>query len=142
MRYVMDRTAQSYLIAQVHDVGAGIWDSQARTISVPEGPTSMFLSQKFSIRYLLDKFGDDLAPGDVILNNDPYHGHCNHLPDWGFFRPVFYKGELVFFTMTRGHQMDTGGSFPGGYFPNGFDIHAEGLMIPPIKIFAQGQERT
>ena len=142
MRHVMDRTAQSYLIAQVHDVGAGVWDARARTIAVPEGPTSMFLSQKFSVRYLLDKFGSDLAPGDVILNNDPYHGHCNHLPDWGFFRPVFYEGELLFFTMTRGHQMDTGGSFPGGYFPNGFDIHAEGLMIPPIKIIVEGKERS
>jgi N-methylhydantoinase B len=141
MRYVMDRTAQSYLIAQLHDVGAGIWDARARTIAVPEGPTSMFLSQKFSVRYLLDKFGDNLAPGDVILNNDPYHGHCNHLPDWGFFRPVFYKGELLFFTMTRGHQMDTGGAFPGGYFPNGYDIHAEGILIPPIKIIERGQER-
>jgi len=141
MRYVMDRTAQSYLIAQLHDVGAGIWDAQARTIAVPEGPTSMFLSQKFSVRYILDKFGDTLAPGDVILSNDPYHGHCNHLPDWGFFRPVFYDDELLFFTMTRGHQMDTGGSFPGGYFPNGFDIHAEGMCIPPIKIIERGVER-
>jgi N-methylhydantoinase B len=142
MRHVMDRTAQSYLIAQLHDVGAGIWDARARTIAVPEGPTSMFLSQKFSVRYLLDKFGDDLAPGDVILNNDPYHGHCNHLPDWGFFRPVFYRGELLFFTMTRGHQMDTGGAYPGGYFPNAYDIHAEGLCIPPIKIITEGKERA
>ena len=31
--------------------------------------------------------------------------------------------------------MDTGGSFPGGYFPNAYDIHAEGLCIPPIKIY-------
>ena len=75
-----------------------------------------------------------LQPGDVILRNDPYKGYCNHLPDWGFFRPVFYKDELLFIVLTRGHQMDTGGAFPGGYFPNGYDIHAEGIMIPPIKI--------
>jgi N-methylhydantoinase B len=142
MRHVIDRTAQSYLIAQLHDMAAGIWDAQGRTIAVPEGPTSMFLSQGFTVRYILDKFGDDLHPGDVILTNDPYHGYCNHLPDWGFFRPIFYNGELLFIALTRGHQMDTGGSFPGGYFPNGYDIHAEGIMIPPIKIFDRGVERT
>jgi N-methylhydantoinase B len=142
MRHVVDRTAQSYLLAQLHDMAAGIWDARARTVAVPEGPTSMFLSQKFAVQAILDKFGDDLAPGDVILTNDPYTGHCNHLPDWGFIRPIFDGDELLFFALTRGHQMDTGGSFPGGYFPNGFDIHAEGLIIPPIKIVERGRERT
>ena len=141
MRYVLDRTAQNFLMAQLHDVAAGIWDAQARTLAVPAGPTSQLLGQKFSIRYILDKFGDDLYPGDVILNNDPHHGYCNHLPDWGFFRPIFYKDELLFFTMARGHQMDTGGSYPGAYFPDGYDIHAEGLCIPPIKVFEKGVEK-
>jgi N-methylhydantoinase B len=143
MRHVIDRTAQNYLIAQLHDMAAGIWDAQGRTIAVPEGPTSMFLSQGFSVKYILDKFGrDGLRPGDVILCNDPYKGYCNHLPDWGFFRPIFYRDELLFIVLTRGHQLDTGGSFPGGYFPNGYDIHAEGIMIPPIKVVEEGRERT
>lgn len=142
MRHVIDRTAQNYLIAQLHDMAAGIWDVQGRTIAVPEGPTSMFLSQGFTVKYIMERMGDQLKPGDVILCNDPYKGYCNHLPDWGFFRPVFYKGELLFITLTRGHQMDTGGAFPGGYFPNGYDIHAEGIMIPPIKVYDAGVERT
>jgi N-methylhydantoinase B len=142
MRHVIDRTAQSYLLAQLHDMAAGIWDAKGRTIAVPEGPTSMFLSQHFCVEYILEHFGHDLHPGDVFCTNDPYHGQCNHLPDWGFIRPIFYQGELVFMALTRGHMMDTGGSFPGGYFPNGYDIHAEGLIIPPIKVFSKGRERT
>lgn len=141
MRFVVDRTSQNYLMAQLHDVAAGIWDAQARTIAVPAGPTSQFLGQKFSVRYILEKFRNNLYPGDVILNNDPYNGSCNHLPDWGFFRPVFYKDELLFMVLARGHQVDTGGSFPGAYFPNGYDIHAEGICIPPIKVMEKGQER-
>jgi N-methylhydantoinase B len=102
-----------------------------------------FLGSKFPVQDLVEKFGDDMKPGDVFLTNDPYHGgHNCHLPDWGFFRPIFYEGELLFFTLARAHQQDTGGSFPGGYFPNGFDIHAEGICIPPIKIIEAGKERT
>lgn len=142
MRHVIDRTAQNYLIAQLHDMAAGIWDVRGRTIAVPEGPTSMFLSQGFTVKYIMEKMGDTLRPGDVILSNDPYKGYCNHLPDWGFFRPVFYDDELLFVVLTRGHQLDTGGAFPGGYFPNGYDIHAEGIMIPPIKVVDAGVERT
>ena len=97
----------------------------------------------FAVRSIIEKFGDDLAPGDVILTNDPYHGgHNCHLPDWGFFRPIFYEGELLFWTLARAHQQDTGGSFPGGYFPDGFDIHSEGICIPPTKVIAGGVERT
>ena len=134
MRHLLDRTCQNYLIAQLHDVSVGIWDGTGRTVAIPIGLSVQYLGGKMSVEYVLEKFKGNLNPGDVILVNDPYHGHCCHLPDWGFYRPIFYRGELLFFTMCRAHQMDTGGAFPGGYFPNGYDIHAEGLAIPGIKV--------
>ncbi|MFQ5802744.1 MAG: hydantoinase B/oxoprolinase family protein [Candidatus Methylomirabilales bacterium] len=141
MRYDIERTCQSYLISQLHDISVGIWDAKARTVAVPIGLPSQFLGGKFSVRYIMDKFKESIYPGDVFLNNDPYKGYCNHLPDWGFFRPIFCKDRLLFFTLARGHQTDTGGAYPGGYFPNAYDIHAEGLCIPPIKIVERGKER-
>lgn len=143
MRHVMDRTAQNFLIAQLHDVSVGIWDAKGGTVAVPVGLPVQFLGAGFAVKALVEKFGDNIAPGDVFLTNDPYHGgHCCHLPDWAFFRPIFHKDELLFFTMVRAHQQDTGGSYPGGYFPNGFDIHAEGLCIPPLKVVEAGKERS
>ena len=142
MRHIVDRTAQNYLIGQLHDVSVGIWAATGTTIAVPVGLPVQFLGTHFAVKSLVEKFGNDLAPGDLILTNDPYHGgHNCHLPDWGFFRPIFYQGELLFFTLCRAHQQDTGGSFPGGYFPNGYDIHAEGICIPPTKVFEAGKER-
>ena len=142
MRDIIELTAQSYLIAQLHDISVGIWDAQGRTVAIPVGLSSQFLGSKFPVRFLLEKFKGNIHPGDVFLTNDPYHGgSCNHLPDWGFFRPIFYDGEILFVTLCRAHQMDTGGSYPGGYFPNGYDIHAEGLCIPPMKVVEKGRER-
>lgn len=141
VRHVIDRTSQNFLIAQLHDVSAGIWDARAQTVAIPTGLPVQFIAAKFSIKAILDKFAGRIYPGDVFLTNDPYKGHCCHLPDWGFYRPVFYKDELLFFTLARAHQMDTGGSYPGGYFPNGYDIHAEGICIPPVKVFEKGKER-
>ncbi|OFZ72991.1 MAG: hypothetical protein A2W04_06450 [Betaproteobacteria bacterium RBG_16_64_9] len=143
MRHVMDRTAQNYLISQLHDVSVGLWSARGDTIAVPEGLPTQFLGTGFAVKALVEKFGGNIYPGDVFLVNDPYHGgHCCHLPDWAFFRPIFYRKELLFFTMVRAHQQDTGGSFPGGYFPNGYDIHAEGICIPPTKVISRGRERT
>lgn len=141
MRYVIDRTCQNFLISQLHDVSVGIWDADGNTVAVPVGLPVQFLGTGFAVRDLVAKFGSDIGPGDVFLTNDPYHGgHSCHLPDWAFLRPIFYKGELLFFTLVRAHQQDTGGSYPGGYFPNGFDIHSEGLIIPPTKVIEAGVE--
>ncbi len=143
MRHIVDRTAQNFLIGQLHDFSVGLWSASGETVAVPVGLPTQFLGTGFVVRSILEKFGKNLHPGDVILGNDPYHGgHSPHLPDWGFVRPIFYRDELLFFTLVRGHQEDTGGSFPGGYFPNGYDIHAEGLCIPPIKIHERGRERA
>lgn len=139
MRTMMTRTSQSYLISALKDLSVGVWLADGSTVAVPEGLPSQFLGTSFTIVDIRNMFKDDLYPGDVILTNDPYHGgNNNHLPDWGYIRPVFFEGELLFFTLVRGHMIDTGGSFPGGYFANAYDIIAEGLCIPPLKVIKRG----
>ena len=124
MRHMVTRTSQSYLMSQLKDVSVGLWLADGSTVAMPQGLLCQFMGTKYAIQAVREQFGDDLHPGDVILTNDPYKGMTVHLPDWGFIRPIFFEGELLFFTLVRGHQMDTGGSFPGGYFPNSVDIHA------------------
>src|SRR5574341_1342834 len=135
MRHIIDRTAQNYLIGQLHDVSVGIWDAGGNTLAIPVGLVNQFLGTSYAVRSIVEKFRGNLAPGDVLLTNDPYHGgHNTHLPDWGFFRPIFYRGELLFFTLARAHQQDTGGAYPGGYFPNGYDNYA---MIAATRVCEQ-----
>src|ERR1022692_4271271 len=132
MRHIVKRTAQNYLLGQLQDLSVGIWGADGSTIAVPAGLPVQFLGTTFTVQDLVRDFAGNINPGDVFLTNDPYHGgHNTHLPDWGYIRPIFYHGDLLFFTLCRGHQMDTGGSFPGGYFPNGYDIHGRGLAVVP-----------
>jgi N-methylhydantoinase B/oxoprolinase/acetone carboxylase alpha subunit len=56
-----------------------------------------------------------MSPGDVFLTNYPLDGAV-HLPDWLFVRPIFYKGELVFFTCMGTHVADSGGAQAGSHF--------------------------
>ena len=142
MREFMFRTSPNFLTAKLHDVSVGIWDTQGRAIAIPEGLPGQFIAGGFGIKLILDMYKGRIYPGDLFLTNDPYHGGALHLPDWGFMRPIFYKGELLFMTLSRSHQIDTGGAYPGGYFPGAYDIIAEGLQIPPIKVVERGQENT
>ena len=132
MRRVIENTSQSYLISQLKDISVGIWDGEGSTIAIPLGLPIQFVGAKFSVRYILDEYRDNVYPGDVFLANDPYKGYSCHPPDWGFFRPIFHQGKVVFWTLARAHVEDTGAAYPGVYFSNPYDIHSEGILIPGV----------
>src|SRR3990170_2679866 len=141
MRRVIERTAQSYLISQLKDISVGIWDGEGNTVAIPVGLPAQFVGAKYSVRYIMNEYGEDIYPGDVFLANDPYHGYSCHPPDWGYFRPVFQGDRLVFWTLARAHVEDTGAAFPGAYFSDPYDIHSEGLLVPGVRVIEKGREQ-
>ena len=64
---------------------------------------------------VIDRFGGDIAEGDVILLNDPYlcKGSISHCNDWLVIVPIFHDGRHVGFASMFGHMMDVGGKVPG-----------------------------
>jgi N-methylhydantoinase B len=141
MRHVIERTAQSFLISQLKDISVGIWDGTGNTIAIPVGLPIQFVGAKYSVRYILEEYGSNVYDGDVFLANDPYHGYSCHPPDWGYFRPIFYQGKPVFWTLARAHVEDTGAAYPGAYFSDPYDVHSEGLLIPGVKVIEKGVEQ-
>ncbi|MGN6866887.1 MAG: hydantoinase B/oxoprolinase family protein, partial [Solirubrobacteraceae bacterium] len=89
---------------------------------------------------VIDRFGGDIAEGDVILLNDPYlcKGSISHCNDWLVIVPIFHSGRHVGFASMFGHMMDVGGKVPGSQVNEALSIWEEGLRIPPIKIFDRG----
>ena len=77
-------------------------------------------------------------PGDMWIMNDTYIGG-SHLQDVQIVAPVFADGELFAVMATTGHWMDMGGNVPGGWGPKATDIHQEGIVIPPVKLYDQGK---
>jgi N-methylhydantoinase B len=90
-----------------------------------------------------------LAPGDVVVLNDPYAGGT-HLPDVTLVAPVFVNRERrnaraasdklapAFYVANRAHHSDIGGSTPGS-MGLAEDIYQEGLRIPPTRLMIAGQ---
>jgi N-methylhydantoinase B len=139
MRENAERTATNVLVVTLHDMAYGIWDSAGRVIAIPEGFPPRLISSSVPIRRVKEKFGNDIRPGDVFLTNYPQDGAV-HLPDWVFVRPIFYKGDLVFFTCMGTHVADSGGALPGTHFL-AHDSIGEGLNIPLIKIMEENRYR-
>ena len=135
----VENASPSFITAEVHDLSTAIFDKQGRPLAMFSDIANQQLGY-FQIQKALEEI-PEFYPGDIFIMNDPYLGMGSHLDDWSFYRPIFYKDRLEFFTMIRGHQMDTGGSHPGGYHAEPFDLHSEGLRLRPIKICQKGVMR-
>lgn len=79
----------------------------------------------------------DLAPGDVIVTNDPWIG-CGHLSDVVVLSPIFHDGSLVSFAGSVGHVGDVGGMM-GGWATDTQQVYEEGILIPPSKLYDGGE---
>ena len=139
MRETAERTATNVLVVTLHDMAYGIWDADGRVIAIPEGFPPRLISSTFPVRAAKKKFEGKIYPGDVFLTNYPLDGAV-HLADWVFIRPIFYEGELSFWTCMGTHVADVGGAQPGSHFL-ACDSIAEGLNIPLIKVIERGEWR-
>jgi len=88
----------------------------------------------------LNYFEGDINEGDVYIVNDPYLG-ATHINDVRIMRPVFHEGEFIAVTQSNGHWADVGGPIPGSFNIEAKEHFAEGLRIPPLKIWDEGEFR-
>ena len=87
---------------------------------------------------MLRHYGDDIAEGDILISNDPYEGGM-HLPDIFIFKPMFGDGRVIAYAATICHHTDVGGRVPGSNASDSTEIYAEGLRIPPLKLYERGR---
>ena len=134
------RTSYSTVIREMLDYSTAMFDIEGRIIAQSCRIPIHLNSMSRSLRTALDEAIpiEQWRPGDIIVTNDPYSGG-QHLPDVQTFLPVFADGELVAICGTLGHHLDIGGMRPGSYAGDAVEIFQEGLRIPPIKLFEEGE---
>ncbi len=138
MGTLLVRSAYSSNIKERRDCSAALFDRAGRMIAqaahVPVHLGAMYESvQAVAARGAL--------PGEVWVLNDPFAGG-NHLPDVTLVSPLAADGEIIAFAATRAHHSDMGGMRPGSMPADSREIYAEGLIIPPVRLIADGEWRT
>src|SRR5258707_9183493 len=139
MDEAMLRTSYSQILNSSRDFSLAICDTRGRLIAQAEHIPVHVGALPWATRAVEERF-KDVAPGDVILLNDPYHGG-SHLPDLTAFVPIFDGERRLLWTIVRAHQSDIGGATHGGYNPAATEIFQEGLRVPPIKLYEAGRLR-
>src|SRR5690606_32711616 len=96
-------------VNEMKDCGAGIYsyDGSATKIVSRAGIIAHSMAGMTSAQACLDFFRGDLAPGDVLLVSDSYHGG-SHLGCWTVVVPMFFEGKPRFLAAGRLHLMDQG----------------------------------
>ena len=137
MGAALQRSAFSPNVKERRDFSCALFDREGRMVSqaahIPIHLGSIPLCVEACMRDL------ELGPGDTAIVNDPYRGGT-HLPDVSLVTPVFLSGASRpdFYCANRAHHADVGGAYPGSMAPT-FDVHGEGLRIPPT-VLARGGE--
>ena len=138
MGQTMLRTSRSPIFSEARDFVTALYDHQLRLVAQTAYIPVLLAATPWAVRSIAETYADDTHEGDVFILNDPYRGN-NHLPDFTIAKPVYIEGALRFWSVTKGHQADTGGGGAAGYHPEARDVWDEGLRIPPAKLYDQGK---
>ncbi len=136
----MERTSMSPIIYESLDYAVGITNIRGELLAQGNGVTAFLAALDAVVTATLEKFTGDraLKEGDIVIANTPYAGGGTHLSDVSIIYPVFYKKELVAFTVNKAHWTELGGTFPGSVSTVATEIYQEGLHFPFIKIKSEG----
>jgi len=130
------RSAYSPNIKERRDCSCAIFDAAGRMVAQAESIPVHLGAMPYSVAAAIEQVSD-LAPGDIVVANDPYAGGA-HLPDITFVAPVVVDGERVGYVANRAHHADVGGKEPGSLAGDTVEIYQEGLRIPPIRLWRAG----
>jgi N-methylhydantoinase B len=139
MHYHFYRSGYSTIIRESRDFSCVILDRSGRLIVAPP----MFFHAPV-YRHLVGTIlklyrPEEIKDGDVFVSNHPYEAGMPHVSDMAFIAPIFADGGLVAFSGSIAHKADVGGAVPGSTSATATEMYHEGLLVPPIKIWAEGK---
>ena len=129
MGVALENTAASVNIKERLDFSCAVFDPDGELIAnAPHMPVHLG-SMDIAVKAIIARH-PDMAPGDAFVTNAPYNGGT-HLPDVTVVMPVFDADgeEVLFFTASRGHHADIGGTVPGSAPADSSNISEEGVLF-------------
>jgi len=131
------RTAFSTIVRESQDLACGMFDTKGRMIAQSiSGTPGHINAMATSMKHFLAAYPPDkLAPGDVLITNDPWQT-AGQINDITITTPVFKNGKLVALFANTCHSADIGGRILSA---EAREVFEEGLRIPIMKLFDRGE---
>jgi N-methylhydantoinase B len=133
MAIVLARASMSPVIYEVLDFACGICDARGDLVAQTNGITVFTGTFSHQVRFIIERFGSDMAPGDTFLTNDPFEGGT-HACDFAVVRPIFADGAIVAYAIAIAHLLDVGGAVAGSLPPDATSVFQEGLRLSGVRL--------
>jgi len=131
---LIERVSYAPTITEGHDYSVSILTPDGRLVSHGQRDQAPHMGTfEASIQHLVKEV-PEFKPGDVFIYNDPYTGGT-HQNDVKIIRPIFHGGEVFAFAIALCHWPDVGGPMHGTFNPHATECYAEGLRMPPLKLY-------
>ena len=135
----LQRIAFSPIVREAGDLASGLFDAKGRMVAQANTGTPGHINSLAAAGGHLHRlFAGNIAPGDVIITNDPWLS-AGHFFDITLLSPIFNEGsepKLIGYVGSTIHHTDIGGY---GIGAGARDVHEEGLWIPPLKLYERGE---
>ena len=138
MALTVFRTTYSGVLKDNMDYSTAFADADGKLVAQGLTLPGHLGSIPTALEAVMRRFGDDIREGDVFIMNDPFEGGM-HLPDIFIFKPLHHEGQRLAFAATICHHTDVGGRVAGSNASDSTEIYAEGLRIPPLKLYEAGR---
>ena len=139
MGTAMVRTAYSPIFNESRDFSCALFDRRGQLLAQGEYCPAQLGAIVYTVECLLRELcGRVLAPGDVVIHNDPYRGGC-HMPEYLLVKPIYYDGELVAYAAIIAHLAEIGGMVVGSFAATATEVFQEGLRLPPVLLMRGGE---
>jgi N-methylhydantoinase B len=137
MRVNLCRTAFSYVIYEVTDFAAALYDRDIRLLAQAKALPAFLGTLGFAIEATLAQIGgaERLHEGDVLFSTYGYD-IGSHQQDATVIVPGFFEGELIGYAVIKAHHLDIGAKDP--YCTDTTDIFQEGAIFPGVKLYSGG----
>ncbi|ATU91020.1 hydantoinase B/oxoprolinase family protein [Phyllobacterium zundukense] len=142
MGVTLQNTAYSVNIKERLDFSCAVFDRNGALVAnAPHMPVHLG-SMDRSVETIIKLNEGDIHPGDVFALNAPYNGGT-HLPDITVVTPVFDDSgnNILFYSASRGHHADIGGTAPGSMTPLATTVDEEGVLIDNFRLVERGRFR-
>ena len=133
MAIVLARASMSPVIYEVLDFACGICDRHGDLVAQTNGITVFTGTFSHQVRFIIERFAADTAPGDTFLTNDPFEGGT-HACDFAVIRPIFVDGSIIAYGIAIAHLLDVGGAVAGSLPPDATSIFQEGLRLSGVRL--------
>ncbi len=132
----LQRIAFSPIVREAGDLACALFDRRGRMVAQANtGTPGHINSLAFAGAHLIGRFQNSLAPGDVLITNDPWLS-AGHFFDITVLTPIFDGDRVLAYIGSTIHHTDIGGY---GIGAGARDVHEEGLWIPPLKLYERGE---